>query len=228
MTASRRTFMSAAAGAATTLFVSNGRAAEPDEEREEEVGATEDLMREHGVLDRTLLIYEEGLRRLAGKEDVGPEVFQRTASLVRRFIEEYHERLEEEHIFPEFAKDKNLGPLVAVLKRQHEAGRSVTAEILRLSSGDAFAKRDNQQRVATLCRSFITMYRPHSAREDTVVFPALREILSAKRIEELGEQFEEQEHKLFGEEGFQKTVEQVAEIERQLGIYDLEQFTPRL
>jgi hypothetical protein len=49
----------------------------------------------------------------------------------------------------------------------------------------------------------------------------------AAEVKELGEQFEHEEHKLFGEEGFQKTVEQVAEIEKQLGIYDLAGFTPQ-
>ena len=54
------------------------------------------------------------------------------------------------------------------------------------------------------------MYRPHEAREDTVLFPAFRKIVPAKRIEELGEQFEKEEDRLFGEEGFEKTVDQVA------------------
>ena len=49
----------------------------------------------------------------------------------------------------------------------------------------------------------------------------------AKRLKELGEQFEKEEDRLFGEEGFVKTVEQVAAIEKQLGIYDLAQFTAK-
>jgi hypothetical protein len=32
-------------------------------------------------------------------------------------------------------------------------------------------------------------------------------------------------HRLFGDEGFDKTLEQVAAIEKQLGIYDFAQFT---
>src|SRR5207244_9226594 len=75
---------------------------------EEEVGATEDLMREHGVLNRVLLIYEAGLRRLRAKEAVGPEVFHRSATLVRKFVEDYHEKLEEKFLFPEFEKQKKL------------------------------------------------------------------------------------------------------------------------
>jgi hypothetical protein len=48
---------------------------------------------------------------------------------------------------------------------------------------------------------------------------------SAEQLHELGERFEEQEDTLFGEGGFDRTVEQVAAIEKQLGIYDLSQFT---
>ena len=77
----------------------------------------------------------------------------------------------------------------------------------------------------TACEAFIRMYRPHAAREDTVLFPALRKILSAKQLDELGDKFEDEENRRFGAEGFEKIVEQVAAIERELGIYDLGQFT---
>ena len=72
------------------------------------------------------------------------------------------------------------------------------------------------------------MYRPHEAREDTVLFPALHSIVSRNEYDSLGEQFEDEEHKRFGEEGFEKMVDKVAGIEKELGIYDLAQFTPRI
>src|SRR5262245_24285157 len=98
---------------------------------EEEVGAAEDLMREHGVLNRILLVYEEGLRRLRAKEDVPPDVFHKPATLVRRFVEDYHEKLEENFIFPEFEKQKKLVDLVKTLRDQQQAGRRVTDVVLR-------------------------------------------------------------------------------------------------
>jgi hypothetical protein len=103
-----------------------GAAEEKKEKPEEDVGALADLMREHGVLNRVLLIYEEGLRRLRAKEKVTPDVFHKTATLVRKFVEDYHEKLEENFIFPEFEKRKKLVDLVKVLRRQHQAGRAVT------------------------------------------------------------------------------------------------------
>ena len=75
--------------------------------------------------------------------------------------------------------------------------------------------------------AFLRMYGPHAAREDTVLFPALHKLLSAKQLDELGDKFEAEENRRFGAGGFEKIVEQVATIEKSLGIYDLGQFTPQ-
>lgn len=194
---------------------------------DEGVTAPEDLMKEHGVLNRCLLIYEAGMARLHDGEEVAPAVFNHTAQLVKKFVEEYHEKNEENHIFPVFVKAGKLTDLVETLKTQHKAGRTVTAEILRLSQPDQFRDKENQARLVRSIHSFIRMYRPHEAREDTVLFPALRTILRPKQVEALGDRMEEAEHKVLGDEGFEKSVAQVAAIEKQLGIYDLKQFTPR-
>ena len=226
----RRQFLLATAALGITGLTPGAAPARDDkkDKPEEEVGALEDLMREHGVLNRLLLIFEEGLRRLRAREEVDPEVFHRPATLVRKFVEDYHEKLEENFIFPEFEKRKKLMDLVKVLRQQHQAGRAVTDVILRNATGDRFGKDENRQELARACRAFIRMYRPHEAREDTVLFPALHKVVSAKQLKDLGEQFEKEEDRLFGDEGFEKTVDQVARVEKQLGIYDLEKFTPKV
>jgi hemerythrin-like domain-containing protein len=193
-------------------------------EAEEEISAPEDLMREHGVLNRILLIYEEGLRRLKGGQDVAPESFSRPATLVRRFVEEYHEKLEERFIFPRFERHATLASLAATLRDQHQAGRRLTEAIL--TSATALVKPEPRQTLIRSSESFIRMYRPHEAREDTVLFPALYKVAGVAAVKDLGERFEAEEHRLFGEQGFEKTVEEVAAIEKQLGIYELATFTP--
>ncbi|HET9210172.1 MAG TPA: hemerythrin domain-containing protein [Thermoanaerobaculia bacterium] len=199
-----------------------GKALDPDEG----VTAPEDLMKEHGVLNRCLLIYEEGMRRIQARQEVAPEVFLHTADLVRTFVEQYHEKNEEKYIFPEFVKARKLVDLVETLKTQHAAGRKVTAEILRLAQPAMFRVEANRGQLVAACQSFIRMYRPHEAREDTVLFPALRTILTPKQVTALGDRMEEDEHKVLGEEGFERSVEKVERIEKQLGIYELKQFTP--
>lgn len=227
----RRDFLTASTGLGVAV-VSAGiiQAAEAKKEKavvEAEVTATEDLMREHGVLSRILLVYEEGLRRLRAQKEVLPKVFHDSASLVRKFVEDYHEKLEEKFIFPAFEKQNRMTELIKALRQQHEAGRMVTDTILRGSEAGRFGSEESRRGLVQACRAFIRMYRPHKAREDTVLFPALHGVLSGAQIHELGEQFEEQEEKLFGEGGFNKNVEQVAALEKQLGIYDLAQLTPQ-
>lgn len=72
------------------------------------------------------------------------------------------------------------------------------------------------------------MYRPHFAREDTVLFPAICSVMTPEEYDALGEQFEDQEYKLFGENGFENVVEQVAGLEKTLRIYDLSGFTAKV
>jgi hemerythrin-like domain-containing protein len=98
---------------------------------------------------------------------------------------------------------------------------------LRNAVADEFRKIDSRGELVVACEAFIKMYRPHEAREDTVLFPSLHRIVTAQQMKDLGEQFEKEEDRLFGDEGFEKTVAQVAEIEKGLGIYDLAQFTPK-
>jgi len=70
------------------------------------------------------------------------------------------------------------------------------------------------------------MYDPHSAREDTVVFPAFHGLVTPEEFKKLGETFEDIEEEKFGKDGFNHIVNDIAKIEQVLGIYNLSQFTP--
>src|SRR6266487_6652140 len=214
----RRTFIRVGliAGASTFAGAMLVRAA-TEKTNEEEVSPAEDLMREHGVLKRALLVYGESMRRLDAQEDLPPEALADTAKIIRSFIEDYHEKLEEEYLFPRFRKANTLVELVDVLLAQHRAGRRVTDVIMRLSTLQAIRNPSDRKLLADSLRSFIRMYNPHEAREDTVLFPALRKIVAGNEYDALGDQFEDKEHELFGSDGFEKMVDGVASIEKKLG-----------
>ncbi len=254
---SRRRFLSLAGGLAAGIAlpaVSPGvLAAEKMEGKEKEPGVNpvEDLMREHGVLRRVLLIYDEAIRRLKGAELLPAGVISDSAGIIRRFVQDYHEKLEEDEIFPRFAKAGKLTDLINVLFVQHQAGRRLIDSILKLSEPETRSTNEANQDESAAMRQmyggtpffrwkrakhepfsvmeqFIRMYRPHAAREDTVLFPAFRSIVSPRQFDELGEKFEDRERELFGKDGFQKMVESVGEIERKLGIHELSKFTPNV
>lgn len=233
---SRRQFV---LGAGAGLFLSAcGRGATPEpttatsgehighEGKEEDVSPPEDLMREHGVLNRILLIYDESIRRMASSAEPPTDVIAGSADIIHRFIGQYHEKLEEDFVFPRFEKANRLVDLVATLRKQHQAGRGLTDTVRRLANATSMKDPVSRQKLAEAMQLFVRMYRPHEAREDTVLFPAFRGVVTPKEFEALGEAFEDKEHELFGKEGFEGIVEQVRKLERMLGIDDLNQFTP--
>lgn len=230
----RREFLhSSIAGAGLLAPALAGAQQKPAPENEkaqadENISPAEDLMREHGVLNRILLIYDNHLQKLTGKHPFDGSVLASAADIVRHFVEEYHEKLEEDFLFPRFRKADKLVNLVDTLQTQHKAGRDLTAKIKELA-GTATLKyvSSNSDKLGDALRAFVHMYRPHEAREDTVLFPAFRTIVSANEYDALGEDFEKREDELFGDDGFFKVVDQVAGLEKRLGIYELAQFTPK-
>jgi hemerythrin-like domain-containing protein len=192
---------------------------------EEEVSTNEDLMREHGILKRVLLVYDEIIRRIRANQDFSPQAVTDGATIIRKFIEEYHEKLEEDHLFPRFRKAGKLVDLVETLLKQHQAGRLVTDRLLATAA--SLKTQDDRNHLASDLELFNRMYAPHEAREDTVLFPELHKLVSPHEYDAMGEQFENIEHKTFGGDGFDIYLDKIAALEKQLGIYDLNQFTPK-
>ncbi len=230
----RRQFIAGLAGA-TPLVVPGARAAwaraekdkkKREEEEEEDIGPGEDLMREHGVLRRVLLVHAEVVRALSGSKEVDPSVLQRTGKLIRSFVEDYHEKQEEEFLFPRFEKAGKLVPLVQTLRAQHQAGRKITDRILALATAAGVKEAGSRKELVARLEGFSRMYEPHASREDTVLFPALHDIMSHREYDALGEVFEQREHQIFHGDGFERAVAEVAAIEKLVGIDDLARFTP--
>jgi hemerythrin-like domain-containing protein len=196
--------------------------------KEDDVGAVEDLMREHGVIRRVLVVYRETAIRLRDKPEAVPMAeLQKAGKLIRTFAEDYHEKqLEEAHLFPAVRSAGGtaaaaIDPLVA----QHQRGREITDYVLAVT-----AKGLGKQAATPLAKAlegFARMYDEHAAFEDTIVFPAWKKTLSKKQLAEMGELFEAIEHKTFGKDGFDDAVEQIGQIEKAFGI-DLPGMMPPL
>jgi hemerythrin-like domain-containing protein len=172
----RRNFLHAAVGV-SGAFLIGAQGKKTEEEEDEGVAPPEDLMREHGVLKRVMLVQ-------AGGPHEGPP-------------------------------------------RSASAGRRLTDQITHLATAATLKDQGTAKQLRDAMAQFNRMYSPHEAREDTVLFPALRSVVSKHEFAALGEDFEKKEHDLFGEDGFEKMVDRVAGIEKRLNIYELSQFTPR-
>jgi hemerythrin-like domain-containing protein len=199
----------------------------PGESTPVEVTAAEDLMREHGILRRALLVYQESAVKLRQDAASFPAAeIEKTAQLFRVFGEDYHEkRLEEAYIIPVIRKVQ--GPAAAyadVLLAQHARGREITDYLSSVTKADRIASNQVED-VAKALESFVRMYEHHAAVEDTVVFPAWKAATGEQEYDELGDKFEEIETEQFGQDGFENALKRMEQIETNLGLNNLDMFT---
>src|SRR5438309_1982836 len=163
---SRRAAFGASVGlaAGAALLLPGCSKSEDKDKAGEDVSATEDLMREHGVLRRILVVYRETaglLRATPGKLDAA--ALGQAAKLFQTFGEDYHERkLEEQHIFPAVQKaGGEAGGLVQTLLAQHDRGREITQYIQGKCAGGKVATGDAEALARSL-ESFARMYEAHT------------------------------------------------------------------
>jgi hemerythrin-like domain-containing protein len=195
--------------------------------QEPEVTANEDLMREHGVLRRALMVYGESAARLRqNPSSVDPAALQKAAQLFRDFGEEYHEKkLEETYIFPAVRKLSGIAAKYPdILVAQHQRGREITNYILAVTKATKLGAA-NAEPLAHAMEGLVRMYENHAAREDTIVFPAWKNTMTQKQLDDIGEKFEDIEHQQFGKDGFEDAEKRITGIEGMLGLTDLSQFT---
>ena len=205
----------------------NRTEAAPGEAAPVEVTAAEDLMREHGILRRALLVYRESATRLRqDPASVPPDTLEKAANLFRVFGEDYHEKkIEEVFVFPIVKKSPGTPALyVDVLLAQHERGRLITDYILSLTKEDQIPPRSVEP-LARALESFVRMYEHHAAIEDTVIFPVWKTAVGESELDALAARFEEIEVEHFAGDGFDTALKRMEEIETSLGLSNLEMFT---
>ena len=183
-----------------------------------EILPNEDLMREHGLINRMLLIYEHIIKVYECTLELDKKNLYKVANLIREFDENYHQKMEEKYIFPyvKIYYPKEIEQLII----QHYYTRKITDEIL-----ENIDISQSIPRIINLMKTYYYMYIKHEAVEDTVIYQKFKEMLSYKEYIKIGHKLENEEEKMFGFNGFNKILNRVELIEKELDIYSLEKLT---
>ena len=187
--------------------------------------ASERLMRDNALTSRVLLLYAAAERRLNQGEDLESGIFLQSAEVMRDFVHGYHEKVEEDDIFPIFKKTGRMVDLVNVLQNQHAAGRQLTDKILAAAPG--IANSDQRKALTDAMHATITLYQPALARENTDLLPTLRSLMTPTEFDALAQTLEKAEAEKLGADGFDKAAKKDEAIEKKIGTHDLSQFTPK-
>lgn len=184
-------------------------------------GVTTKLMHDHGLILRVLLIYGAFRDRLNEGNNPDPKLLTPVLNLVSTAVHGYHERVEEEVVFERLRGEDAHEEVISRLAGQHSIGRELTATIGR-GADPGSGRALGNDRFAEALNDFIVLYAPHEAREDTVIFPAFQKQVSADEMAAMQEGTAKRERKVLGEDWFPQAVQQVAEVERALGIHELQ------
>lgn len=217
--------MGLGAVAAPAVLSEGAGAARPGNDSPPDAAPTEELMRQHGVVHRLLLVYDEVATRLGRRRDV-PSVVLNANALMDEFIENFHEELEEALIFPRFESAGRHTGLVQVLRRQHRQGRALAQRAYYLAGKDDALEDPTRRRIIRTCRGYARMYRAHAAYEDCVLLPAFRDVVSREQFRKTAAAFRQQEREKLGEQGIEATLKELSEIEGALGLGELADYTP--
>lgn len=219
-------------GAFTEVFIQVGQdrplKEKGEELEEEESSPIEDLMKEHGFIELILVMYQRMIDQAAMGQAVDISVIHRSAEMLKNIVSDHHEKDEELYIFPKFIEANYIVEIIDTLKEQHDRSRIIIKEMMDLSSRGRQIDYDARKRLINLCGAFVYMYLPHIAHEDTILYPTFYDIVSADYVQDIREKMEDEEERLLGETGFRGLIGRVSELEKIVGVHDIDQFTARL
>ncbi|HET8666644.1 MAG TPA: hemerythrin domain-containing protein [Terriglobales bacterium] len=155
---------------------------------------TEVLEREHHFIQQvvaSLLLLAEELEKGA---PVPPETLTDTLEFLRTFADRCHHGKEETYLFP-LLEQKGVPPQgcpLGVLKKEHDSGRSLVAQLVAVSG--KYANDDSKrQSLRTTLLSLAELYGGHIWKENYLLFPMTNKLLSSEEQDQLAKQFEDVE-----------------------------------
>lgn len=214
------------AGATAGLIATLPALAQTDAAKKVPMPASERMTRDNALTSRVLLLYAAAERRLGQGEDLESGIFLQSAEVMRDFVHGYHEKTEEEEIFPVFKRAGRMVDLVTMFQNQHAAGRQLTDKVLAAAPG--IANADQRKALTDALHATVTLYGPSIAREGTDLFPTLRSLMTPNEFDALAQTLEKAEAEKLGADGFEKAAKKIGAIEKNLGTHDLSQFAPKI
>jgi len=181
--------------------------------------ATEDLMREHRLIERMLDSLEAAAARVKAGESMRVGFFMEAADFIKDFADGCHHHKEEGVLFPalEAAGVPRIGGPIGAMLAEHERGRLLTYEMRsaaeRIRAGEPAA----EDKLWLSAQGYVDLLRPHILKEDTVLFPMADRVIPGEQQRVLAEAFERIEREEIGEGVHEKYLGAAAALEREIG-----------
>ena len=145
----------------------------------------QELMDEHRIIEKVLTALTS-----AADQEVSLEFYEKAVDFIANFADKCHHGKEEERLFPvleEKGIPREAGP-IGCMCDEHEIGRGHVQRMRELIQGaDLVGLRRESL-------NYVGLLRNHIQKEDNVLFPMGRGVLSQVELQQLRVKFDEVEH----------------------------------
>ena len=170
-----------------------------------------DFMFEHSILDRILLIFEKIINSPSNKI-VDSKYLKLLVLIIKIFIENHHEKMEELYVFPTITSNNNK-ELVKILIEEHKISKILTDKIFKYcKNNDIYNK--NIELIKKLLEKFIHMYRYHESHENIEIYPEFEENITRSEYKKINNLVEENEKLILGKIKIKNIIKIIIKIEK--------------
>lgn len=159
---------------------------------------TDDLMDEHRVIERMLVILIKASNRLEEGKSVDSAFYVGAVDFLKNFADKCHHSKEEKLLFVKMMErgvSGEVGP-IAVMMREHQDGRAHVKNLDKLSKEKM--TKSTKDGLIKASRAYADLLSKHIQKEDNILYPMANQILDDADQRELEKGFEEVEEKVMG------------------------------
>ena len=116
-------------------------------------------------------------------------------------VANHHMVFEERNVLPRMEQIDYLSGLTETLEGQHDDARVVNDLVLDLTKSGKIRSQGELVELTLLCKSFKDMVTAHASWEETIIFPAMYDLLPERDMNDANRKFMEAERKLLDGKG---------------------------
>ena len=129
--------------------------------------------------------------RLADGKAVDAEMLRNLVQFMRMFAEQCHHGKEEQYLFPALTKNPvpHTRRVLKTLESEHRRVHTLTNGLAQAVAGYVLDPVAGREPVATIFRDIAAFYPRHIWKEEYLLFPIAKQVLSPSEQEEIGRGF---------------------------------------
>jgi hemerythrin-like domain-containing protein len=143
--------------------------------------ATESLEQEHRTIEKILRVIGVLADELAENRNIDSDILPDLCQFLGIYVHECHHGKEESHLFPMLESHgvPDSGCPLGALRHEHERSRALTQELTQASVEYAANSNSGRSKLLEVFSNLKQFYPSHIWKEEYLLFPLARKVLSA-------------------------------------------------